>query len=190
MVHRLDRDTQADGLLARMRADPAQARRALRTTAHAQDLLALVAGVPPQERGKIETWRSPDGEDHESSLPPKTASRAATLLRHARRDAEAARCRMLALRPLTGRTHKLRVMRHGLGHADRRRRQGYGGVGPRPPTATGWQPLAAPERRRDQPCRDTSGRACLRVTATLLPIAQDLRLLGSRHRDRGRPLTR
>jgi 23S rRNA pseudouridine955/2504/2580 synthase len=107
LVHRLDRDTSGVLLLARSTRIAARLGEAFRDK-HAHKLyVGLVAGVPTPERGKIELALAKTGDEHEIVAADEDGKRAATL--YETLDVMLGRAALLALRPLTGRTHQLRV---------------------------------------------------------------------------------
>ena len=107
LVHRLDRDTSGVLLLARSARIAARLAEAFRDKHTRKIYLALVVGVPKPERGKIEMALAKTGEDHEVVAADEEGKRAATL--YDTLDVMLGRAALLALRPLTGRTHQLRV---------------------------------------------------------------------------------
>jgi 23S rRNA pseudouridine955/2504/2580 synthase len=107
LVHRLDRDTSGVLLLARSARMAARLAESFRDKHTRKVYLALVAGVPKPARGKIEMALAKTGEDHEIVAADEEGKRAATL--YDTLDVMLGRAALLALRPLTGRTHQLRV---------------------------------------------------------------------------------
>jgi 23S rRNA pseudouridine955/2504/2580 synthase len=107
LVHRLDRDTSGVLLLARSARSAARLAEAFRDKHTRKLYVALVAGVPKPERGKIELALAKTGEDHEIVAADDEGKRAATL--YDTLDVMLGRAAVLVLQPLTGRTHQLRV---------------------------------------------------------------------------------
>ncbi len=119
LVHRLDRDTAGVIVLARRRVVAAELSRTFRSRAARKIYWALVTGVPKPAQGRIsvalaktpgpqgERVATVDGED-------EAAQHAVTY--YAVVDKAAQRFAWLSLKPVTGRTHQLRVHCAHIGH--------------------------------------------------------------------------
>jgi len=116
LVHRLDRDTSGVLLLARSASVAARLGRIFQTREVRKTYWALVVGRPEPPRGRIdlplEKRASPRGERVAGAR--QTGKRAVTLYRVL--DDAGATAAWLALWPLTGRTHQLRVHCAAIGH--------------------------------------------------------------------------
>ncbi len=115
LVHRLDKDTSGVLLLAR----DAPTARALTAQFRDHDVVktywALVAGVPPHGEGRIDLPLSKTpGQGGEKMRPAKEGGQSA-VTRYSVVDHAGQRAAWLALHPLTGRTHQLRVHCSALG---------------------------------------------------------------------------
>jgi len=115
LVHRLDKDTSGVLCLARTPAAAAALAKALRGGAVRKHYWALVTGAPEPNAGVIKAPLAKRGgpggervEVNEQGRPAKT--------RYAVIDAAAKTAAWLALEPLTGRTHQLRVHCAAIGH--------------------------------------------------------------------------
>jgi 23S rRNA pseudouridine955/2504/2580 synthase len=117
LVHRLDKETSGVLVLARSAAAAAWLARAFRGKDVVKTYWALVAGVPHPRRGRIDLAvgkRAADEDAGERVRPdPQDGKPASTL--YAVVDHASSAAAWLALRPLTGRTHQLRVHCAALG---------------------------------------------------------------------------
>jgi 23S rRNA pseudouridine955/2504/2580 synthase len=118
LVHRLDRDTSGVLVLARSAAAAAFLAKAFRGRDVEKTYWAVVVGNPPGKEGRIDLALSkeagPRGERVQAVDDPRQGVRAITEFRVL--DAAKRRVAWLELRPLTGRTHQLRVhCAEGLG---------------------------------------------------------------------------
>ena len=107
LVHRLDRDTSGVLLLARSARVAARLAEAFRGKDARKIYIALVAGVPKPARGRIEMALAKTGGAHEIVAADDDGKPAVTL--YDTLDVMGDRAAVLALMPLTGRTHQLRV---------------------------------------------------------------------------------
>jgi 23S rRNA pseudouridine955/2504/2580 synthase len=108
LVHRLDRDTSGVMLLARSARAAAQLSEAFRHKSARKIYWALVAGVPRLAQGKIDLALAKEGGPAgERVAADDDGKRAITL--YSVLDRIGDKAAWLALLPLTGRTHQLRV---------------------------------------------------------------------------------
>jgi 23S rRNA pseudouridine955/2504/2580 synthase len=115
LVHRLDRDTSGVLLLARDAAIAAKLGKLFRTRAVRKIYWALVAGVPELAQGRIDLplAKQPARGGERVAVDKKSGKRAVTLYKVI--DTIGDRAAWLALWPLSGRTHQLRVHCDAIG---------------------------------------------------------------------------
>ena len=114
LVHRIDKDTSGLLLLGKGRAGARRLTSAFQQHDIEKTYLALVAGLPP-ETLRINAALSKGGAaGHELMQVDDAGQHAISELR--RVDHAARRYALVALRPLTGRTHQLRVHMAHVGH--------------------------------------------------------------------------
>ena len=119
LVHRLDRDTSGVLLLARTRKAAAVLAKSFQSRETEKIYWALVAGVPRPEQGKVDLPIIKAGKEGDQRMVParksdRGAQRAVTVFATVERAGR--RFSWLALSPLTGRTHQLRVHMEAIGH--------------------------------------------------------------------------
>lgn len=112
LVHRLDRDTSGVCVVAKTDQSARALTQAFRARDAQKTYWALTVGVPPMEEGEIEAALAKRGGAGNEKMEvvdrrEKDAKRALTLFEVVDRAAQKAA--WVALRPITGRTHQLRI---------------------------------------------------------------------------------
>jgi len=119
LVHRIDRETSGVLLVARTRAAASTLARTFRSRSARKIYWALVYGVPRPAQGRISTYLKRE---------PSEEGDVMRIARHGEEDAQhavsvysvvdqvAGRLAWLSLKPVTGRTHQLRIHMASIGH--------------------------------------------------------------------------
>jgi len=119
LVHRLDKDTAGCLLIAKSRFAAAALAKTFRSRSARKIYWALVPGVPKPKQGRISTFLAKEEREDDSVMRvaqhgEEGASHAVTY--YAVVETAAARLAWLSLKPVTGRTHQLRVQLAHIGH--------------------------------------------------------------------------
>ena len=119
LVHRLDRDTSGCLVIAKTRKAASDLARSFRSRSARKIYWALVKGVPKPRQGKISTWlRKAEGPEGEKMVTARHGDNGAdhAVTYYAVIDQSGQRFAWLSLKPVTGRTHQLRVHMADTGH--------------------------------------------------------------------------
>jgi 23S rRNA pseudouridine955/2504/2580 synthase len=119
LVHRLDKDTAGCLLIAKSRFAAAALAKTFRSRSARKIYWALVPGVPKPKQGRISTYLAKEEREDDSVMRvakhgDEGASHAITY--YAVVETAATRLAWLSLKPVTGRTHQLRVQLAHIGH--------------------------------------------------------------------------
>ena len=119
LVHRLDRDTSGCLVVAKSRAAAAWFGEAFKTRAARKIYWAVVAGNPNPKQGRISCFllKQPSIDDGEQMVvvPDGTPGAQHSVTYYSTTDTAARRFAWVTLKPMTGRTHHLRVHMAKLG---------------------------------------------------------------------------
>ena len=119
LVHRLDKDTAGCLLVAKNRFSAAALAKTFRSRSARKIYWALVPGVPKPKQGRISTYLAKEEREDDSIMRvadhgEEGASHALTY--YAVVETAAQKLAWLSLKPVTGRTHQLRVQMAHIGH--------------------------------------------------------------------------
>jgi 23S rRNA pseudouridine955/2504/2580 synthase len=120
LVHRLDKDTAGCLIVAKSRLAASTLAKTFRSRSARKIYWALVPGVPKVRQGRVSTWLA-KGTDEKGDQKMKIAKHGAEGADHALTyyavvDTAAQKMSWLSLKPVTGRTHQLRVHTAEIGH--------------------------------------------------------------------------
>ena len=120
LVHRLDKDTAGCLIIAKSRLAASTLAKTFRSRAARKIYWALVPGVPKVRQGRVSTWLA-KGTDEKGDQKMKVAKHGSDGADHALTyyavvESAAQKLSWVSLKPVTGRTHQLRVHTAEIGH--------------------------------------------------------------------------
>jgi len=120
LVHRLDKDTAGCLVIAKTRLAAATLGKSFRSRVTRKVYWALVAGVPRVKQGRISTYiakeEDPDGESRMGVAQHGDDGASHAVTYYALVENSAQKVSWVSLKPVTGRTHQLRVHTAHMGH--------------------------------------------------------------------------
>jgi 23S rRNA pseudouridine955/2504/2580 synthase len=119
LVHRLDRDTSGVLVVAKTRRAAAALSEAFRARSTRKIYWALVRGVPRVRQGRISNFLLKAADEHgdqKMRIAKQGGEAEHALTYYAVVEQSAQKVSWISLRPVTGRTHQLRVHTAGMGH--------------------------------------------------------------------------
>lgn len=119
LVHRLDRDTSGCLVVAKTRAAAAYFGEVFKSRSARKIYWAVVVGVPNPRQGRISCFLAkqpaPDGGEQMAVVPDGTPDAVHSVSYYSTTDTAGRRFSWVTLKPMTGRTHQLRVHMAELG---------------------------------------------------------------------------